>query len=114
MLSIWFCGDISKNISTYIILRRKDVKQVKGGTKILSNMENLLKHVMRGEFIENRNDLVLNFWSARNVMAFYRGLRLFFAFPCLAYDKRRCYDTMSWKTHFNILIKRKGTLSVEK
>ena len=37
VLSIWFCGDISKKNPPYIILRCKDVKQVRGG-KNLSNM----------------------------------------------------------------------------
>ena len=35
MLSIWFCGDISKNISPYRMLRCKDLKQVKDGEKKL-------------------------------------------------------------------------------
>ena len=89
------------------------MKQVKGGTKNLTIMKNSVKHVMRGEVIENWNDLVVNCWSPRKVMNLYRDFSLFFAFPCLPYDKRRRYDKFSGKTHYNILIKKEGTLYVD-
>ena len=40
----------------------------------------------------------------------YRGVRHFFDFSCLTYDKRRRYEKMSWKTYFNFLMKRKGKI----
>ena len=47
MLPMWFCGDISKKLPPYRMLRRKDVKQVKGGNQNLSNIKTLVKHVLR-------------------------------------------------------------------
>ena len=86
------------------------MKQVKGEKKKLSNMKTLVKHVMRAAVISNQNDLVVNCWSPRRVMDLYWGVRHFFYFPCLTYDKRRRYDTMSWKAYFNVLMKRNGKL----
>ena len=107
---MWFCGDISKNIPPYRMLQCKDVKQVKGGKQNVSNMKTLVKHAMRAVIIVNQNDLVVSCWYPRKVMDLNGGVRHFFAFPCLTYYKRRCYDTMSWKTYFNVLLKGKGKL----
>ena len=74
----------------------------KGWKKNLSNMKALVKHVMRVAVIENWNDLVVTCWSPRKVVDLYVGFRHFFAFTCLTYEKRRLYDTMSWKTYFNV------------
>ena len=90
------------------------MKQVKGEKKKLSNMKTLVKHVMRAAVIANQNDLVVDWWSPRKVMDLYGGGRHFFSFPCLAYDKRRRYETMSWKTYFNVLMKRKVKLFGER
>ena len=60
MMSMWFCGDIPKNIYPYRMLGCKDVKQVKGVKQKLSNMKTLVKHVMRAAVISNWNDLVVN------------------------------------------------------
>ena len=108
MLSMWFCGEISKNIPPYRMLRCKNVEQVKGGKQKLSNKKTLVKHVTRAALIANRNDLVVSCWSPMKVMDLYRSVRHFFDFPYLTYDKRRRYETMSWKTYFNILMKNKG------
>jgi hypothetical protein len=110
MLTMWFCGDISKNISPYRILKAKDVKQVKGGKQKLSNMKSLVKQVMRAATIANRHDLIVRSWSPGKVLALYRGVKHFFAFPTLLQGKARRYETISWKTYFNMLMKRKGKL----
>ena len=72
MLSMWFCGDISKYIHPYRMLWCKDAKQVKGEKQKLPNMKTLMKHVMRLAVIVNWNDLVVNFWSPRKVMDLYK------------------------------------------
>ena len=71
-------------------------------------MNTLVKHFMRAAVIANLNDLVVNWWSARKVMDLYMGVRHFFALPCLTYDKRRRYETISLMTYFNVLMKSKG------
>ena len=73
-------------------------------------MKYLVKQVIRAAGIANRHDLVVQNWSPRKVMDLYLGVRNFFAFPCLSSDKRRRYETISWKTYFNALSKRKGKL----
>ena len=108
MLSMWFCGDISKNIPPYRMLRCKDMKQLNGGKQKLSNMKTLVKHVLIAAVIANWNDLVVDYWYPRNVIDLYVGVIYFLDFPCIAYEKRRRYDTMSLNTCFNVFMKRKG------
>ena len=90
--------------------RAKDVMHVKGGKQKLSNMKSLVKQVMRAAGISNRHDLVVQNWSPRKVMNLYLGVRHLFAFPCLSSDKMSRLETISWKTYFNALSKRKGKL----
>ena len=90
--------------------REKDVKHAKGGKQKLSNMKSFVKQVIRAVGIANRHDLVLRNWSPRKATDLYLGVRHFFAFPCLSSDKRRRYETISRKTYFNALLKRKGKL----
>ena len=82
MLAMWFCGDISKKIPPYRMLRAKNVMHIKDGKKKLSNMKSLVKQVMRAAGIANRHDLVVRNWSPRKVMYLYLGVRNFFNFPC--------------------------------
>ena len=110
MLTMWFCGDVSKNIPPYRILKAKDVMRLKGGKQKLSNMKSLVKNVIRAASIANRCDLVVRSWSPGKVLDLYRGVKHFFAFPTLLNGKGRRYDTISWKTYFNALMKRKGKL----
>ena len=105
---MWFCGYISTNIPPYIMIWCKNVEQVKVGKQKLSNMKTLVKHVMRLAVIANQNDLVVTCWSPRKLMDLYVVVSNFFDFPFLTYEKRRLYETMSWKTYFNALMKRKG------
>ena len=65
MLEICFCGDISKNIPPYRMLRTKDVMHVKCGNQRLSNMKYLVKQVLRSAGIPNRHYLVVRNWSPR-------------------------------------------------
>ena len=86
------------------------MKQVKGGKQKLSNMKSLVKQVMRAATIANRHDLIVRSWSPGKVLALYRGVKHSFAFPTLLQGKARRYETISWKTYFNMLMKRKGKL----
>ena len=92
------------------MMRAKDVKHVMGGKQKLSNMIYLVKKVIRDAWIVNIYDLVVRNWFPRKVMDSYMGVRHLFAFPCLSSDKRRRYETISWKTYFITLSKRKGKL----
>ena len=103
MLAMWFCGDISKNILPYRMLRTKYFIHVKGGKQKLSNMKSLVKQVIRAAGIANRHNLVVRNWSPWKVMDLYLGIRHLFDFPCLSSDKKRRYETISRKTYFNAL-----------
>ena len=47
MLEMWFFRYISKNIPLYRMLKAKYVMHIKGGKQKLSNMESLVKQVLR-------------------------------------------------------------------
>ena len=59
MLEMRFCRDISKKIPPFRMLRAKDVNNVKGGKKKLTNMKSLVKQLIRAAGIVNRYDLVV-------------------------------------------------------
>ena len=81
---------------------------VKGGNQKLSNMKSLVKQVIRSAGIVNRHDLVVQKFPPRKVMDLDLGVRHFFNFPFLYSDKNRHYETISWKTYYNTLLKWKG------
>ena len=110
MLAMWLCGDVSKNIPPYSIMRAKDVRYVNSGNQKLSNMKYLVKQVIRAVGIANRHYLVVRNWSPRKLMDLYLGVRNFFDFTFLSINKRRRYEKISRKTYFNLLSKRKGKL----
>ena len=110
MLAMWFCGDISKKIPPYRMLRDKDVMHVKVGNQKLSNTKYLVKQFIRAAGIANRHDLVVRNWSPRKVMDLYMGVRHFFSFPFFSSDKKRRYKKILWKIYYNVLSKRNGKL----
>ena len=74
MFVMCFCGDISKNIPPYRILRSKDVKHLKVGKQKISNMKYLVKQLIRAAEIVNSHGLDLQKWSPRKVMDLYMGV----------------------------------------
>ena len=91
MLEMWFCGDISKNIPPYRMMRAKYVMHIKGGKQKLPNMKSLVKQVIRAAGVANIHGLLIQKWSPRKLIYLYLGIRHFFDFPCLSSDKRRRY-----------------------
>ena len=73
-------------------------------------MKYFVKQAIRAAEIVNRHDLVVRNWFPEKVMGLYLGVKHFCAFPCLSSDKTRHYETISWKTYFNVLTKQKGKL----
>ena len=84
------------------MMRAKDVMHVKGRKQKLSNMKYLVKQIIGAAGIANRHDLVVRNWYPRKVMDIYLSVRHFSDFTCLSSDKRRRYETISWKTYFNV------------
>ena len=111
MLCMWYCGDISKNIPPYRLLKACDVLGVKGGKQKLSNMRCLVRHVERAARMVNMPHLILKKWDARGVLDLHNATKHVFAFPSLVGGKQeRRFEQLNWKTFYNILAKRKGRL----
>ena len=81
MLEMWFCRDISENISPYRMLRSKYVKHINNGKQRLSNMKYLVKQAIRAAGIVNRYYLVVQNCSLMTAMDLYLGVMHFFVFP---------------------------------
>ena len=105
MLTMMFCGDVSKNIPPYRMQRQSDVRHLKGGKQKVSNMKYLVKHVLRAAIFVNRPELEVMVWTSRRVIDLYDGVNYMFAFPCLTANRKRRHETIAWKTYCNILPK---------
>ena len=112
MLTMWYCGDKSHNIPPYKVLRGSvDLKHLKSGKHQLSMMRRLVKAVERGarDVVGNSN-LIKRQWTPRAVLDLFEGTFHLFKFPTLTENTKRRYDTISWKSYYNILDKRKWKL----
>ena len=107
---MWYCGDISKNIPPFRVLKGVDVKDVKGGKQKLSNMRGLVRHVERAAGIVNLHHLVKTDMGTRDALDLYHAVKHLFKFPSLINGKQRRFEQLGWKTFFNILAKQKGRL----
>ena len=110
MLTMWYCGDISKNIPPYQLLKAVDVKDVRGGKQKISNMRSLVRHVERAARFANLSHLVKKKWEVRDVLDLYSAVKHLFEFPSLISGKQWRYEQLGWKTYYNILAKRKVRL----
>ena len=87
MLGMWYCGDISKNVPPYRLLKACDVKGVKGGKQKLSNMRGLVRHVERAARLANVEHLIMKKWNQRRVLDLYAAVKHFFVFSSLVAGK---------------------------
>ena len=110
LIRMWYCGDIPKNVPPYKMLRPIDVKHLKFGGCKLSNMRNVMKQVKRATLVINRPDLIKSKMSSEDTIVLYHAIKHLFQFDCMTLGKKRRYETISWKTYYNILMKRKGKL----
>ncbi len=82
---------------------------------VLSMMKYLMTHVERAARIVNLTNLLVDNWSVRHALDLYKGTNHMFKFESLSMKKKsRRFDTISWKTYYNLLNKRKGVLFGEK
>lgn len=123
MLTMWFCGDKGNNIPPFKLLKSSDVSHMrseKGKKRIvgpcyLSNMKTLVEHVEKAAMIEGCSDLYRKCQlrhSTKDVLDLYAAVKKYFAFPRESNGKRRRLETMSWKSYYNIMSKRKGALLI--
>ena len=108
LIQMWHCGDLAKNIPPYKMLRSADVKHLKHGSKKLSNMKTLMKHVDRAARLKDKSHLLKRSYTVEDTLVLYHEVKSCFAFKPIR--KRRRLEQISWKTYYNIIIKRKGVL----
>ena len=91
-----FCDDMVNNIPLYMILKAKNMKHVKSGKQKLSNVKLLVSQLIRVATMANRHDLLMRSLVTGEVLAIYRGVKHFFAFPTLLHGKVkvRCCDNI--------------------
>ena len=111
LLTMWYCGDRSKNIPPYWMIRGSDMREMKGGIQKLSTMKKLVKNVEKGVRIVNLPHLLVQNWTLIYFLDLYNAVKNLFASTSL--NKRRRLKRISWKTYYNILCARKFYLVVE-
>eukprot|EP00980_Cylindrotheca_fusiformis_P027305 scaffold19845_cov136-Cylindrotheca_fusiformis.AAC.2 len=109
----WFCGDKSNSIPPYRALKPSDVMGVKNGSQKISMMKKLMFYVVRAAKIVNRMDLIRKKpFLERDALELHHAVKHMFQFAPNDGKSRR-YETMSWKTYYNLLCKRKWILMGE-
>ena len=109
LVTAWYCGNRSKGIPPYRVLKGCDVLDVKSGKQKLTNMKGLMRCVEKGARIVNLPHLVKRNMAERDAITLYNSVKHLFQFPATNNKKRR-YETMSWKSYYNLLCERKWRL----
>lgn len=109
----WHCGNRCKGIPPYKLLKGVDVRGIKGGIVKLSQMRKLMSCLEKGARIVNKSSLVKSNMTERDARNLYDSVYHLFKIPAEETKKRR-YETMSWKSYYNLLGKRKWRLYGEK
>ena len=77
LLTMWYCGDRSKNIPPYWMIRGSDMREMKGGIQKLSTMKKLVKNVEKGVRIVNLPHLLVQNWTSIHVLDLYNAVKFF-------------------------------------
>jgi len=89
------------------------VHGIKGGTVKSPQMRKRMSCVENGGRIVNKSSLVKSNMTERDARNLYNSVNHLFKFPAGETKKRR-YETLSWKSYYNLLVKRKWRLYGEK
>ena len=73
-------------------------------------MKKLLGHVERAAIIVNQPHLICNDCTEEHAFALYNAVKHLFFFDSIKVGKIRRYESISWKTYYNNLSKRKWKL----
>ena len=109
----WYCGNQPKGIPPYKILKACDVQHLKGGKQKLSHFKKLMQAVEKAARIVNQPQLVKRVMSERDAITLYNNVKHLFHIPA-EHKKARRYETLSWKSYYNLLVQRKWRLYSEK
>ena len=110
LVRMWYNGDVPSNIPPYKMLRTCDVSHLKHGKCKLYQMNKLLGHVERAASIVNQPHLVRKYCTEEHAFALYNAVKSSFLFDTIKVGKRQRYESISWKTYYNNLSKRKWKL----
>ena len=103
MLTMWFCGNVSKYIPPYIILKRTGARHLKGVKQKLSNIKYMVRHILREANISNHTEFVAGFWTLKRVINLCYSVNSMFSFsPCIMSKNKIIHDIICWKTNYNI------------
>ena len=72
-----------------------------------------MSHVEIEAKIINQSAIIKKDWTVAYIFALYQTLKHLFMFHSLSVGKKRRYETILWKTYYNILSKGKGELMGE-
>ena len=109
LVTAWYCGNVSKGIPPYRLLRAWDLRHIKSGKSMLSQMRKVMKCMEKGVEIVNLPGLIKGKMEERDAITLYNSVKHLFFSPSKDKKKRR-YESMSWKTFYNILSQRKFRL----
>jgi len=98
-VTTWYCGDKSRGIPPYRVLRAWDVAHIKGGKCKLSMMRRVVDAVCRGATVVNQPQLVKKNMKEPEALELYQAVKHLFHFPALEKKTRR-YETLSWKSFY--------------
>ena len=80
---MWHCGDTSKNIPPYRMIRGSNMREMKVGIQKLSMMKKLVRNLEKLERIVNLHHLLVQNWTSRHVLDIYNPVINLFAFTFL-------------------------------
>lgn len=113
LTTMWYCGNVEENIVPFHMLRASHVKHLKHGKQKLSNMKRVINWIHDAARKVGKPELILadsRRWTVAKSVALYEAVAPLFKFPALGLSKTRRFETITWKTIYNILTDRKGKL----
>jgi hypothetical protein len=107
-IGMWYCGDKTNRIPPYRMLGYQEMKSIKGGKQKICNMRKMIKYIERAAACVGREELVRGAFSIPKAILLYESIRHLFEYPSLRITNQRRFDSISWKTFYNLVSKNGG------
>ena len=103
---MWYCGSKVQKIPPYRMLTYMDVKDIKGGKQKLCNMKKMSLYVEEAARRVGRSELVAGpEYTVPKAVTLYNAIECKFRFSNIKITKKRRFETLGWKTFYNIMAK---------
>ena len=103
---MWYCGQKADRIPPYRMLSYRDVKGMVGGKQKLCNMKKMAKYVEEAANRIGRSELASGpQYTVPKAVALYNAIEFKFRFNNIKLSKKRRFETIGWKTFYNIMAK---------